>query len=486
MTSTIPSTAAVDSGVPLWRSNAERIDAGREARRRSPRSSHADWRPAPDRVDVVDTLEAQAETRVKSLVPVRYQRMLGSPFAFYRGGAAIMAGDLAAQPDSGILTQLCGDAHLANFGLFKSPERSLIFDLNDFDETARGPFEWDVKRLAASFEIAARHRGFGDSDRRAAVLAVVSAYRGAIRRAARGRVLESWYEHVDAAEVRALFRDARARGDVKARQQRVTESTIAAAEEHDSTRAFSKLVRVVDGRLRFISAPPLIVPIEELPADEGGFGDGELIDDRVAIPTLLQGYQTTLLDRPHPVREFSYHHLARKVVGVGSVGTRAWVILLRGTDSGDPLLLQAKQAERSVLERGAEAPEYENHGERVVRGQRLMQAASDSFLGWQRVDRADGTTRDYYVRQLSDGKGSFDLERSRPAGALLYARLCGETLARAHARAGARLEIAAYLGSSDAFDQAVAEFAARYADQNDADYESLRAAAASGRITANR
>ncbi|MFB2598565.1 DUF2252 domain-containing protein [Herbiconiux sp. P17] len=485
MTTNSRVTIAPDSGVPLWRSNAERIDAGRSARALSPRRSHADWRAAADRTDVVTTLEDQAESRVRSLIPVRYQRMLSSPFAFYRGGAAIMAGDLAAQPDSGIVTQLCGDAHLANFGLFKTPERSLIFDLNDFDETARGPFEWDVKRLAASFEIAARHRGFSDADRRAAVLAVAGSYRSAIRRAATGRVLDSWYERLDANEVRALLREATAEGTAKQHQVKVTESTIASANEHDSARAFSKLVREVDGRLRFISTPPLIVPVEELPPDEGGLGDGELVDDRTAIPALLRAYQSTLLDQPHPIREFSYHHLARKVVGVGSVGTRAWVILLRGTDSGDPLLLQAKQAQRSVLEFGTDAPEYENHGERVVRGQRLMQAASDTFLGWQRVDRADGSSRDYYIRQLSDGKASVDMERARPAGALIYARLCGETLARAHARAGSRLEISSYLGAKDVFDEAVAEFAARYADQNDADYESVRAAAASGRITAN-
>ncbi|SDZ00645.1 DUF2252 domain-containing protein [Herbiconiux ginsengi] len=483
MTTNSRVTIAPDSGVPLWRGNAERIDAGRSARALSPRRSHATWRPADDRTDVVTTLEEQAESRVRSLIPLRYQRMLSSPFAFYRGGAAIMAGDLAALPDSGIRTQLCGDAHLANFGLFKTPERSLIFDLNDFDETARGPFEWDVKRLAASFEIATRHRGFRDADRRATVLAVGGAYRSAIRRAARGRVLDSWYERLDVGEMRALLREAAASGAAKRTQVRRTESTIASANEHDSARAFSKLVREVDGRLRFVSTPPLIVPIEELPPDEGGFGDGDLIDDRAAIPGLLSGYQSTLLDRPHPLREFSYHHLARKVVGVGSVGTRAWVILLQGTDAGDPLLLQAKQAQRSVLERGTDAPEYDNHGERVVRGQRLMQAASDSFLGWQRVDRTDGTSRDYYVRQLSDGKASFDMERAQPAGALIYARLCGETLARAHARAGARLEISAYLGARDVFDQAVAEFAEHYADQNDADYESVRAAAASGRIT---
>ncbi|MCS5719671.1 DUF2252 domain-containing protein [Herbiconiux sp. CPCC 205763] len=478
-------TIAADSGVPLSRSNAERTDAGRSARARSPRRSHAVWRPADDRTDVVDTLEKQAESRVRSLIPVRYQRMLSSPFAFYRGGAAIMAGDLAALPDSGIVTQLCGDAHLANFGLFKTPERSLIFDLNDFDETARGPFEWDVKRLAASFEIAARHRGFSDADRRATVLAVAGAYRSAIRRAASGRVLDSWYERLEANEVRALLREAAAEGTAKQHQMKVTESTIASANEHDSARAFSKLVREVDGRLKFVSTPPLIVPVEELPPDEGGFGGGDLVDDRVAIPALLRSYQSTLLDQPHPLREFSYYHLARKVVGVGSVGTRAWVILLQGTDAGDPLLLQAKQAQRSVLEFGMDAPEYENHGERVVRGQRLMQAASDSFLGWQRVDRVDGTSRDYYIRQLSDGKASVDMERARPAGALIYARLCGETLARAHARAGSRLEISAYLGARDVFDQAVAEFADRYADQNDADYESVRAAAESGRITAN-
>ncbi|MCS5736240.1 DUF2252 domain-containing protein [Herbiconiux daphne] len=474
---------ARDDGVPLSRGNAERREAGRAARTLSRRRAHAEWDAVGDRADVVDILERQAESRVPSLVPVRHGRMLASPFAFYRGGAAVMAADLAASPDSGVMTQLCGDAHLANFGLFKTPERALIFDLNDFDETARGPFEWDVKRLAASFEIATRYRGFGDDDRRAAVLAAVRAYRRTMRRLAKGRVLDSWYGRLDEGDVRTLLQKASG-GRGNRRPAREAESTFASAHEHDSVRAFSKLVHEVDGRLRFISAPPLIVPIEELPPEEGGFGpDGA--DDRVAIPELLRRYHSTLASASHPLREFTYHHLARKVVGVGSVGTRAWVVLLQGTGSGDPLLLQAKQAERSVLESGPEPPLYENNGERVVRGQRLMQAASDIFLGWQRVVRDDGSERDYYIRQLSDGKASVDMERARPAGALIYARLCGETLARAHARAGDRLEISAYLGARDVFDEAVADFAARYADQNDADFEAVRQAAASGRITAS-
>jgi len=474
------------AGVPLGRSNAERREAGRAARSRLRRRDQGSWQAAEGRRDVVEILEEQAESRVRSLIPLRYERMLSSPFAFYRGGAAIMAADLATQPDSGVVTQLCGDAHLANFGLFKTPERSLIFDLNDFDETARGPFEWDVKRLAASFEIAGRYRGFSDADRRATVLAAVGSYRSAIRRAAKARVLESWYERLDESAVREMVAAAQSAGAARGRQRRAAESTIASAHTRDSARAYSKLVREVDGQLRFISTPPLIVPIEELPSDEGGFDVGGTDDDRVSIPALLRSYQSTLLGRPHPLREFSYHHLARKVVGVGSVGTRAWVILLRGTDAADPLLLQAKEAQRSVLEWGTDAPQYENQGERVVRGQRLMQAASDTFLGWQRVERADGSHRDYYVRQLSDGKASVDMEHAKPAGALIYARLCGETLARAHARSGERLEISSYLGSGDVFDQAVADFAALYADQNDADHGAVAHAAASGRIAVTR
>jgi uncharacterized protein (DUF2252 family) len=479
-----PPTSA-DLGVPLIRSNADRVEDGRQARTASPRSRHSEWTPAADRIDVVTTLEAQARNRVRSLIPIRYGRMLGSPFAFYRGAAAIMARDLTGIPNSGVITQLCGDAHLANFGLLRTPERSLIFDINDFDETARGPFEWDVKRLAASFEIMGRERGFSDDDRRATVRAAAGAYRSTIRRAARGRVLDSWYERLDEGDVRALLESESEAKRLRDRQLRGAAKTFASAHARDSARAFSKLVENVGGRLRFISEPPLIVPVEDLPREEGGFGEGVFADDRQAIPALLRAYQSTLLSDPHPLREFTYVHLARKVVGVGSVGTRAWVILLQGTNTTDPLLLQAKEAQQSVLEPGLLGPEF-NHGERVVRGQRLMQAASDIFLGWQRVVRENDSTRDYYIRQLSDGKASVDTEQARPRGALLYARLCGETLARAHARAGDRLAISAYLGSSDVFDQAVNDFAGRYADQNDTDYAALAAAAASGRIAATR
>jgi uncharacterized protein (DUF2252 family) len=479
-----PAPTSEELGVPLTRSNADRVEDGRRARTALPRSRHSEWVPGADRVDVVTILEDQAKNRVRSLIPIRYGRMLGSPFAFYRGAAAIMARDLTGMPSSGVITQLCGDAHLSNFGLLKTPERSLIFDINDFDETAPGPFEWDVKRLATSFEILGRQRGFSDDDRRATVRSAAGAYRTTIRRAARGRVLDSWYERLDEGDVRALLESESEAKRLRDRQLRGAEKTIASAHARDSARAFSKLVESVGGRLRFISEPPLIVPVEDLPREEGGLGDGVFADDREAIPALLRAYQATLLSDPHPLREFTYVHLARKVVGVGSVGTRAWVVLLQGTNTGDPLLLQAKEAQQSVLEPGLLASEI-NHGERVVRGQRLMQAASDIFLGWQRVVREDGATHDYYIRQLSDGKASVDTEQARPRGALLYARLCGETLARAHARAGDRLAISAYLGSSDVFDQAIGDFAGRYADQNDADYSALTAAAAAGRITAS-
>ena len=481
LSATVPTTE--DGGVPLSRSNAERIEDGRRARVASPRSWHSEWIPGADRIDVVATLETQAENRVRSLIPIRYGRMLRSPLAFYRGSAAIMARDLAGMLNSGVITQLCGDAHLANFGLFRSPERALIFDINDFDETARGPFEWDVKRLAASFEIVGRYRGFSDADRRATVRAAVSAYRSTIRRAARGRALDSWYERLDERDLRALLEVESEAKRLHDRQLRGAEKTFASAQTRDSARAFSKLVRNIDGRLRFIAEPPLLVPVEDLPRDEGGVGEGGFADDREVIPELLRAYQTTLPSDPHPLREFTYLHLARKVVGVGSVGTRAWVILLQGTSSADPLLLQAKEAQQSVLEPEPLGPHL-NQGERVVRGQRLMQAASDIFLGWQRVVLEDGSTRDYYLRQLSDGKAAVDTEQARPRGALLYARLCGETLARAHARAGDRLAISAYLGSSDVFDEAISDFAERYADQNDTDYAALESAAASGRIAA--
>ncbi|MGR2752296.1 DUF2252 domain-containing protein [Agromyces arachidis] len=456
-----------------------RAEAGREARRRVPRSSHAGWAPPPDRPDPVSLLEEQAVTRVPELVPIRYARMLVSPFTFYRGAALIMAADLAGTPASGLTAQICGDAHLSNFGVFATPERALIFDINDFDETLPGPWEWDVKRLAASFEVAGRHRGFDAAVRRNVVLEAVRGYRERMRLAAEAGVLEAWYDRLDAARMEEWVREEREANRVGGKQVKRTEAALAKARTRDSVRAFTKLVEVDGGRMRIRSDPPLVVAIEDLGLEPG---TGEQVEEWMR--RMLREYRSTLPLERHPIEEFRYVHLARKVVGVGSVGTRAWIVLLRGRDDADPLILQAKQAEASVLERFLPESRYDNHGERVVRGQRLMQAASDLFLGWQRVLAPDGVERDFYLRQLNDWKGSADIEVMLPKGAEMYARACGETLARAHARAGDRVAISAYLGGSDRFDQAIARFASDYADQNERDYAAFRDAVASGRLVA--
>lgn len=458
---------------------AGRAEWGRAARRRVPRSSHAAWDPPPDRTDPVTLLEEQATTRVPELVPIRYARMMVSPFTFYRGAALLMASDLATMPHSGITTQICGDAHLANFGVFGTPERKLIFNINDFDETLPGPWEWDVKRLVVSFEVAGRYRGFTAEERAAINRAVVRGYRERMLRAAESRVLEAWYDRLDAEQIREWLRSEREANRVGEKQVRRTEAAFAKAQTRDSLKAFSKLVRMVDGEMRIVADPPFIVPLEDLrPLGVSHEADVAVMQE------MLRTYETTLPGDRHPVSEFTYVHMARKVVGVGSVGTRAWILLLRGRDEGDPLLLQAKQAEASVLERFLPPSEYEHHGERVVRGQRLMQAASDVFLGWQRVTGRDGVDRDFYIRQLYDWKGGANLEVIAPEGAKLYARACGETLARAHARSGDRVAIASYLGSSDRFDRALAEFAVAYADQNERDYAAFTDAVASGRLEA--
>lgn len=458
---------------------AARAEAGRSARRAVPRSSHAGWAPPSDRPDPVALLEEQAVTRVPELVPIRYARMLVSPFTFYRGAALIMASDLASTPVSGLTAQICGDAHLSNFGVFATPERSLIFDINDFDETLPGPWEWDVKRLAASFEVAGRHRGFTPDQRRRVVLESVAAYRERMRRAADSGVLEAWYDRLDADRMEQWIRAEREANRVEGKQVKRTRAALEKARTRDSVRVFSKLVEVADGRMHIRSEPPLIVAIEDLGLAPG---TGEQVEDW--MQRMLREYRSTLPLARHPIEEFRYVHIARKVVGVGSVGTRAWIVLLRGRDDADPLFLQAKQAEASVLERFLAPSRYGNHGERVVRGQRLMQAASDVFLGWQRILGPDGVERDFYLRQLNDWKGSADIEVMLPKGAELYARACGETLARAHARAGDRVAIAAYLGGSDRFDRAIAEFAVDYADQNERDYAAFREAVASGRLVA--
>ncbi|HVY77610.1 MAG TPA: DUF2252 domain-containing protein [Solirubrobacterales bacterium] len=453
------------------RAPEERAAAGKAAREAAPRSAHGDWAPAADRADPVALLEAQAATRVGQLLPLRYARMLASPFAFYRGAAAVMAADLAATPASGFSAQLCGDAHLANFGAFAAPDRTMVFDVNDFDETLPGPWEWDVKRLAASFSVAGRDRGFGARERRRVVAAMAAEYRAVLRRLAALGNLEVWYTQIDVPTIADRWAAAAGEGEVKAFRR-----NLAKARAKDRMRALSKLTREVDGRLRIVSEPPLIIPLRELSEESP-----EEIEAQVLA--ILADYRETLPeDRRVLLDSYSYVDAALKVVGVGSVGTRAWLVLLTGRDEGDPLFLQVKEAQRSVLEPYAEPSAYSQQGERVVQGQRLVQATGDIMLGWVRAGGLDGQARDFYVRQLWDQKGSARIDRMDPSSLTAYAQLCGITLAHAHARGGDRIAIAAYLGKGDAFDRAMAEFAERYADQNERDYGALRAAAEEGRV----
>jgi uncharacterized protein (DUF2252 family) len=457
---------------------SERAAAGKAARSQAPRTAHAEWEPAGDRPDPVEILEVQARWRVPELVPIRYGRMAASPFAFFRGAAAVMASDLAGTPASGLRVQACGDAHLSNFGTFASPDRRLVFDLNDFDETAPGPWEWDVKRLAASFAIAGRENGFKAKQRREVVLTAVGNYREAMRGLASLSDLDVWYARLDVEALMASLGAEVKRAAGKKAVKRA-ERNLLKARSKDNLRAFDKLTHTVDGELRIISDPPLIVPVEELlPA-------GETRDLQQMMIDLLGSYRSTLQgDRQHLLDRYRFRHLARKVVGVGSVGTRAWVALFTGVDDNDPLFLQAKEAEASVLEPYAGSSRFKNHGRRVVEGQRLMQAASDIFLGWCPAVGFDGRDRDFYVRQLWDWKGSADVESLTPGAMGVYAQMCGWTLARTHARSGDRIEIAAYLGASKAFDEAIAEFAELYAEQSERDHAELRAAIDSGRIQA--
>jgi uncharacterized protein (DUF2252 family) len=453
---------------------AERAQRGRAARKEVPRSSHAMFEPGPGRLDPISLLERQAATRVPELVPIRYGRMLVSPFAFFRGAALIMAADLAGTPTSGLRAQVCGDAHLSNFGVFATPERRMTFDINDFDETLPGPWEWDVKRLAASFAIAAREKGFSAADQAQTVRTTVGAYREGMAEFAAARNLDVWYSHLDA---ESILRDIRDRAD-KTAVKRV-ESNLAKARTRDSMQAFSKLTQQTPDGPRFVSQPPLIVPITQLLPDVQA-------DELLArLRTLIRSYRRTLTsDRRHLLEEFRMVDMARKVVGVGSVGTRAWVALFLGRDDEDPLILQMKEAQPSVLEEFVGRSEYTSSAQRVVAGQRLMQASSDIFLGWQKVTGIDGKDRDFYVRQLRDWKASADIETLRPRGLAIYGQLCGWTLARAHARSGDRVAIASYLGAGDVFDRAVVEFAEAYADQNEKDYAALQEAVADGRLTA--
>jgi uncharacterized protein (DUF2252 family) len=457
----------------------ERVARGKAARQQAPRSSHSAWAPAADRADPVGLLEEQAETRVPELVPIRYGRMLVSPGTFYRGAAAIMAGDLAASPRSGVTVQLCGDAHLSNFGVFGSPERQLIFDINDFDETLPGPWEWDIKRLAASFEIAGRDLGFAAADRRAIVTAGVRAYREQLRRSANMRTLDAWYAHLTADQITSQINVEVDRKRLGKKEAREATRDLAKARTRDSVRVLTKRAGQVEGELRIVRDPPLITPVEDLVLSPAARARTD-----ASVRKLIASYRRTLAHDHHPIEEFHYVHMARKVVGVGSVGTRCWIFLMVGRDNHDPLFLQAKEAQASVLEQFAGRSRLPQHGERVVVGQRLMQAASDIFLGWLRVTDIDGQLRDYYIRQFHDWKGSAEVETMRVPGATLYARMCGATLARAHARWGDRIAIAAYLGPGDVFDRAIAGFAVAYADQNERDYAALVQAVQSGRIPA--
>ena len=449
----------------------ERAARGKAERAEVPRSVHGEWSAQSARRDPTELLEEQAASRVPELVPIRYGRMLVSPFTFYRGAAYLMAADLAGAQRTGLRVQLCGDAHLSNFGAFASPDRRLVFDANDFDETLPGPFEWDLKRLVASFAVAGRDLGFSVKQRRPVNLAVTGAYREAMRGLASMTTFDLWYSRVDAESLLAEFRSA-----ASAQRRKLMEKNVAKTRAKDSLRAFSKLTTMVDGEPRIRSDPPLIVPIEDL-------AGGEDIEEFAR--SVNRGYRRTLQgDRRHLLERFRYVHAARKVVGVGSVGTRAWIMLMVGRDNDDPLFLQLKEAQPSVLEPFLGKSQYTNHGQRVVEGQRLMQAASDIMLGWHRVTGLDGVKRDFYFRQLWDEKGSVIIEGMRPRELSAYAEICGRALARGHARSGDAVAITSYLGSGDTMDKALADFAELYADQNELDYAVLTTAVKTGRIKA--
>jgi uncharacterized protein (DUF2252 family) len=464
---------SVRAGAVEQLSRADRVARGQDARVVAALESHAEFAPGGKR-DPVGLLVGQAKSRVAELVPVRHGRMLVSAFTFYRGAALPMAADLAATPASGLRVQLCGDAHLANFGAFASPERRLVFDVNDFDESLPGPFEWDVKRLAASLAVAGRDNGFPAKARRKITLAAAEGYRTAMRGFADQPLLEVWYSHLDIEQAIGQFKS-----QMKAKRLKKTQALLAKAHTADSTKAQRKLTTIADGQRRIISQPPMIMPIEEV------FSDLEAGAIYQEIRTVLGKYRRTLQsDRRHLLEQFRLVQVARKVVGVGSVGTRAWILLMDAGDGTEPLFLQAKEAQPSVLAEFCGRSQYTNQGERVVAGQHLMQAESDIFLGWTRATGPDKVNRDFYVRQLKDWKFSFPIELMVPAGMTVYAGLCGWTLARAHARSGDRVALAAYLGSSDKFDQAIADFAETYADQNERDYAALQTAVKDGKVEA--
>ncbi len=451
-------------------SRADREAQGKDARAAALLESHAEFTPDRSR-DPVGLLLEQEKSRVPELVPVRHGRMLVSPFTFFRGAALPMAADLATTPTSGLRVQLCGDAHLSNFGAFASPARRLVFDVNDFDETVPGPFEWDVKRLAASLAVAGRENGFSAKERRKVVLAGAESYRTAMRAFAEQPFLAVWYAHLDVEDAIAQYRS-----QFKAKRVKAVEKMTAKAHTHDSMQALRKLTTQANGQRQIISDPPLIQPVEEVFPDVQAGAIYELIRG------VLGKYLRTLpSDRKHLLEQFTLVQLARKVVGVGSVGTRCWIALMDAGDGTEPLFLQPKEAQASALAAYCGRSPYASHGERVVAGQLLMQAESDIFLGWTHVTGPDGVDRDYYVRQLKDWKFSFPIEQMIPSGMAVYAQVCGWALARAHARSGDRIALAAYLGGSDKFAQAIADFAEKYADQNERDYAALQAAVKDGR-----
>ncbi|MFJ9030668.1 DUF2252 domain-containing protein [Streptomyces sp. NPDC102274] len=435
---------------------ADRAERGRAARKQASRSSHGLWIPAADRLDPLTVLARQTANRVPELLPLRYERMAASPFAFLRGAAAVMAADLATQPRTGLTVQLCGDAHLLNFGVFASPERALLFDLNDFDETLPGPFEWDVKRLAASIAVAAGDNGHSEAHTRQAVHAASAAYRTSMRRLSARGELDVWYERLDTEDILPLMRSE---------HRKRVESRLPRAGERIGLRTLDMLTDAPDGQRRITPDPPLIEPVSRL--------------DMAVLRRIFIGYRSTLPEERRTLLDrFRFIDAARKVVGVSSVGTRCYIVLLEGRHAGDPLFLQIREAERSVLEAHVQQSAYPHQGHRVVAGQRLLQAASDIFLGW--VTGPEG--RHFYWRQLRDMKSSLVVEDLSPPLLHDYARLCGAALARAHARSGDRIAIAHYLGGSDAFDRAMADFALRYADRNAADHAALAAAVAAGRL----
>jgi uncharacterized protein (DUF2252 family) len=466
----------VDEKIPAVRhlTPAERVERGKAARGELPRSSHGAWEPGPSRRDPLDLLQEQAATRLPELAPIRYGRMLASPFTFFRGSASVMAADLADEPRTGLHAQLCGDAHLSNFGIWAAPDRRLVFGINDFDETLPGPFEWDLKRLAASFAVAGRDRGFDKAIRRSVVMAMTREYRAAMARFATMRNIDVWYARLDVDGILKQMLSA-----PPGKQTKRFRATVAQVPTKDSMRALSKLCRIVDGQLRIVGDPPLVTPIEDVLT---GVEQDQL---EVVVQRMIRTYRRTLPgDRRHLIESYRYAHAARKVVGVGSVGARAWILLMIGRDNKDPLFLQFKEAQASVLEPFLGRSQYPQHGQRVVEGQRMMQAAPDILLGWERIPALDGQQRDFYIRQLWDAKGSAQVELMDPSTLEAYGRVCGWTLAKAHARSGDGVAIAAYLGKGDVFDRAMASFAETYAKQNDRDYRALQEAVKAGRVAA--